>query len=382
MESSGSDPKSIMEATVDVANREGPAQEPGRIEQLAPGIEKLPPMSRAFMDDLLRLNVISGSIADGFLKANAPALGTCETAAALGEFLVQKGFLTQYQLDRIMAGTTYGLVLGQYRVLERLGAGGMGIVFLGEHVMMKRKVAIKVLPVDDDCPPDVVKRFYIEMRVLAQMHHPNIVMAFDSGRVDPVPGFPRLLYLVMELVDGCDLEQCVMRSGRVPISTACNWIRQAALGLQEAHNRHLVHRDIKPSNLLLTKDGKVKLVDFGLVRQFSSTITDPKAALGSLDFMPPEQSADPSSVGTLADIYSLGATLFWLLTAEPVYPRVRSLLAAMKQIQENPPRRLRSLLPEAPVKLEAVLLRLLDRDPTRRPPTALNVTKSLEPFAN
>jgi serine/threonine protein kinase len=377
MDFSGFDKKPIMAATVDI--REG--QRPKR-EVPSSGIEQLPPEGRAFMDGLLRLNLLSGSIAEGFLQANTPILQACDTAVALGQYLVEQGFLTQYQQNRILAGTTYGLVLGQYRVLDRLGAGGMGIVFLGEHTLMKRKVAIKVLPVDDDCPPDVVKRFYIEMRVLAQLYHPNIVMAYDSGRAEAVPGFPRLLYLVMELVDGCDLERHVLQNGPAPVGTACNWIRQAANGLQEAHNHDLVHRDIKPSNLLLTKDGKVKLVDFGLVRQFSSTMTDPRAALGTLDFMPPEQSSDPSSVGTLADIYSLGATLFWLLTAQPVYPPVKSLMAAMKQIQDDPPRSLRSLRPDAPVELEVVLRRLLDRDPTRRPPMALNVVKSLAPFAD
>jgi serine/threonine protein kinase len=376
MEFLRSDREQLMNATVDISDGKNSKQ-----AIHSSGIEQLPSVGRAFMDNLLRSNLLSASMADRFLESNARRLPECDSAAALGEFLIEAGLLTQYQFDRIMAGTAYGLVLGQYRVLERLGAGGMGIVFLAQHMLMKRKVAIKVLPVDDNCPPDVVKRFYVEMQVLAQLHHPNIVMAFDSGRVDSAPGFPRLLYLVMELVDGCDLERYVDRHGPVPIGTACNWIRQAALGLQEAHNHNLVHRDIKPSNLLLTKDGKVKLVDFGLVRQFSSTMTDPKAALGTLDFMPPEQSVDPSSVGTLADIYSLGATLFWLLTAQPVYPRVKSLMAAMKQIQENPPQRLRSLRPDAPPELEAVLLRLLDRDPTRRPPMALNVMKYLEPFA-
>ena len=132
----------------------------------------------------------------------------------------------------------------------------------------------------------------------------------------------------------------------------------------------------------MTKDGKIKLVDFGLVHQFSSKMTDPNTTLGTVDFMPPEQSVDPSSVGVRADIYSLGATLFWLLTGEPVFPRTSSLTAAVKQIQENPPQRLRSLRPEAPPELETVLLLLLDRDPARRPPMALNVANFLRPFAD
>jgi eukaryotic-like serine/threonine-protein kinase len=345
-------------------------------------LNHLPPDGRAFVDNLLLLKAVSESTIDGFLQANAPRLPEFDSAASLGAFLVEQGLLTQYQLDRIVAGKTYGLMLGQYRVLERLGAGGMGIVFLGEHTMMKRRAAVKVLPVDDDCAPALVKRFYAEMKVLAQLHHPNIVAAYDAGRVDAPPGFPNLLYLVMELIDGCDLERHVEQHGRVPIAKACEWVRQAAHGLQEAHNHNLVHRDIKPSNLLLTKDGTVKLVDFGLVRQFSSTMTDPKTTLGTLDFMPPEQCVDPTSVGALADIYSLGATLFWLLTAEGVYPRSSSLLEALTQIQQCPPRSLRALRPNVPVELEAIVNRMLERDPARRPPMALNVMKSLEPFTS
>src|SRR5256884_8159428 len=118
----------------------------------------------------------------------------------------------------------------------------------------------------------------------------------------------------MELVPGGDLERYVAEQGPRPVGQACEWVRQAASGLQEAHDRHLVHRDVKPSNLLLDEQGRVKLVDFGLVRQFSSRLTDPRVLLGSVEFMAPEQSHDPSGVGPAADVYGLGATLFWLPT--------------------------------------------------------------------
>jgi serine/threonine protein kinase len=332
------------------------------------------------LDQLVRQNLLTSSFADRFLADTDIPLSSFKSAEALGSALVDSGGLTTYQMDRIMTGSTHGLVLGQYRVLDRLGAGGMGVVFLGEHMMMQRRVAIKVMPVEDDCAPTLIQRFYNEMRVLAQLHHPNIVMAYDSGRVKPPPGFPLLLYLVMELVDGCDLEQYVMLQGPVAIPHACRWISQAARGLQEAHHRGLVHRDVKPSNLLLTREEQVKIVDFGLVRQFSCRMTDPKSTLGTLDYMPPEQASDPSTVGTHADIYALGATLFWLLTGSAPYPRAGSVAAALRQLQNAPPQRLRALRPDAPVELEAILVRMLDRDPMRRPPMALGVAKFLEPF--
>src|SRR5581483_9315726 len=121
----------------------------------------------------------------------------------------------------------HGLVLGNYRVLERLGSGGMGVVFLGEHMLLKRQVAIKVLPVDNEMPAVLLERFYAEMRVLADLHHPNIVMAFDAGKIPAThPGTAVLHYLVMELVNGGDLEQYVIDHGPLPITQACDWVRQ------------------------------------------------------------------------------------------------------------------------------------------------------------
>jgi response regulator RpfG family c-di-GMP phosphodiesterase/tRNA A-37 threonylcarbamoyl transferase component Bud32 len=282
----------------------------------------------------------------------------------------------------VLVGTTHGLVLGSYRVLERLGAGGMSYVFQAEHCLMKRRVAVKVLPMDEDLPSSVRDRFYAEMRVLAELHHPNIVLALDAGEL-PSPGdrLPALIYLVMELVSGGDLEHYVLEHGPRPLAQACEWTRQAACGLQQAHDAHLVHRDVKPSNLLLSNHGQVKVVDFGLVRQFASNLTDPRALLGSVEFMPPEQSFDPSAVGGEADVYGLGATLFWLLTGEPPYPVTRSVGAALRMIQQDPPRRVKQLRPDVPPELDEWVARMLARDPRERPPMPLAVMNALSPFA-
>jgi eukaryotic-like serine/threonine-protein kinase len=336
---------------------------------------------RAFVDHLIRLGLLRAGDRECLPGSQGALFNDADTAEAVGMNLVQAGRLTQYQLDRVLAGSTHGLVLGYYRVLDRIGAGGMGVVFLAEHMMLQRRVALKVLPVDDDCPPILLERFYTEMRVLAALHHPNIIMAFDSGKLErTVPGQPGLLYLAMELIDGCDLEQYVMDHGPAPIAKACRWISDAAGGLQEAHNHTLVHRDVKPSNILLTKSEQVKLVDFGLVRQFGLSLTDPKSLLGTVEFMPPEQSCDPTSVGSQADIYALGATLFWLLTGEPPYPRARSLKEGLELLQTGRPRDLCQLRPDAPAELEALIDRLLDRDPMRRPALPLMVQRYLAPF--
>ena len=215
----------------------------------------------------------------------------------------------------------------------------MGVVYLAEHSLLKRRVAIKVLPVDENLPPALQERFYAEMCVLADLRHPNVVMAFDAGRLpSPTAGFPALHYLVMELVAGGDLEQYVIDHGVLPIAQACNWVRQAACGLQEAHDHHLIHRDVKPSNLLLAQaqgsqpDGVIKLVDFGLARRFASHLTDPSCLLGSIEFMSPEQSFDPSAVDGRTDIYGLGASLFWMLAGQAPYPEEKSLARSLASL--------------------------------------------------
>ena len=350
-----------------------------------PGSEKnvLPPGGRAFLDLLLRYQILTPGTVHDFLEQAPSPLHTYSDGEVLGADLVRLNHLTGYQLSRVLSGKTHGLVLGNHRILDRLGSGSMGEVYMAEHLFMKRKVAIKVLPVDEDCPGRVLERFYSEMQVLATLHHPHIVMAFDAGRVSPPhPGMPDMLYLAMELVPGGDLDQYVVDHGPVAVGQACEWMRQAAYGLQEAHDHQLIHRDIKPSNLLLTSQNQVKLVDFGLARQFSSRLTDPNALLGTVEFMSPEQSRDPSFVGSHADIYGRGATLFFLLTGEPPYPEVRSLSEALRMLQETRPRKLRQLRPDAPPEFDLLVERMLDPDPPRRPALPLTVMNALLPFAN
>jgi serine/threonine protein kinase len=343
---------------------------------------KLSACGNAFLDNLVRARLLTGSLVKDFVHQNAPVLGSFSKAEPLGQALVNAGLLTSYQLGRVMAGATHGLVLGNYRILNRLGAGGMGVVFRAQHIFLQREAALKVLPMDDDCTAELLERFYTEMQVLAQLHHPNIVMAYDAGCcAPPAPGFPTLVYLAMELIDGCDLEEHVQKNGSPSVADACTWISQAARGLQEAHDHKLIHRDIKPSNLLLPKRGQVKLSDFGLVRQYCSRLTDPNALMGTLCFMPPEQSIDPSSVGSYADIYGLGASLFWLLTKQGPYPCGRTVNESLKILQQGRPRRLRELRADVPQDLEEFVAGLVDPDPTQRPAVPLTVVRGLARFA-
>src|SRR5260370_13773275 len=326
----------------------------------SPNDWELAPAVREFLSRLVEHQILNSDSVVQFLEQMGEAIDQHTEAESLGNALVEAGLLTRYQFDRILAGTMHGLILGNHRVLDRLGAGAMGVVFLAEHMLLKRQVAVQVLPMDDACPTALWERFCSEMRVLATLHHPNVVMAFDAGQV-PVAGakMPTLLYLAMELVPGGDLEQYVQDHGPVEVAQACEWIRQAASGLQEAHDHHLIHRDIKPSNLLLSAQKQVKVTDFGLVRQFSSRLTSHHNLLGTLDYMAPEQSCDPSLVDGRPHIYGLGATLFALLTGALPYPPARSLREALRFMQSGTPRHVKSLRPDAPAELDALIHRML-----------------------
>ncbi len=264
-----------------------------------------PAAAMHFLEKLVKSGVLFAENVEGFLRFHGERAPELDTSEKVGRALVTSGLLTGFQFQRALAGQLHGLVLGNYRLLDKLGGGSVGQVFLAEHMHLKRRVAMKVLPTDEQFPASVLHRFYSEMRVLAQMNHPHIVTAYDAGTLPPPDRQGETLhYLAMELLDG-DLEEYVFEHGTLPIPQACEWIRQAAVGLQAAHDHHLIHRDLKPSNILRTDSNQIKLVDFGLAREFSSNRTERRCLLGSVEFMPPEQSLDPSAVREPADIYGL-----------------------------------------------------------------------------
>ncbi len=355
---------------------------PSSSRRVSPWLTHLPRIGSQFLEQLVGLGLVPSEAVHSFLEERLGRLPEYTGEVEVGRALIDAGLLTSFQLDRVLAGHTHGLTLGNYRLLDQIGSGGMGLVFLGEHRLMKRRVAIKVLPVDDDCDHNLRQRFYGEMKLLAELNHPNIVQAFDAGEVAASgPHLPALTYLVMELIAGGDLEHYVEKNGPIPIARACDWGRQAAQGLQAAHDLHVVHRDVKPSNLLLTTRGNIKLVDFGLAHQFCSQLTDPRALLGSVEFMAPEQSHDPTSVGPEADVYGLAATLFWLLTGETPYPYSPNIGSALRSLQTNSPRRLSDLRPDVPPDLDDLVDRMLNRDPSTRP-TPLAISTVLAALAD
>jgi serine/threonine protein kinase len=344
-------------------------------------IANLPSAARALLQELIDLPLVDLAAVKDFLAKSADKLAGFTTRERAAAALVHAGLLTEFQRERVVTGNTAGLVFGGYRVIDRLGGGSTSVVFLGEHVQLQRRVAIKVLAVDDRVPEELLKRFRSEMQALAAIDHPHVVTAFDAGIAAGGATNSTMHYLVLELVTGGDLEHFLYDHGPQPVARACEWARQAAAGLQAAHNRHLIHRDLKPSNLLLTTDRLVKIVDFGLARRLSSSLTRTKSLIGSVDFMAPEQSLDPTSVGPAADVYGLGASLFWILTGQLPFPRQSNLAEMVTALSTSRPRRLHHFRPDVPRELDILIDRMLARDPAERP-SALEVMNELTDFAN
>jgi tRNA A-37 threonylcarbamoyl transferase component Bud32 len=264
----------------------------------------------------------------------------------------------------------------RYRIVRLLGRGGMGIVYEAEHLVMGRPVAIKVIHRAYTASSTAVERFRREVRAAARLQHPNIVTAHDADQAGDVH------FLVMERVDGVGLGELLQMRGPLPVAEACDYVRQAALGLQHAHERGMVHRDVKPDNLMRADDGTVKLLDFGLaaltVDPVADGLTDVDILIGTPDYMAPEQAEDPRDADTRADVYGLGCTLFHLLTGHVPYPADTPLKKILAHREKPLP--IGDLGADVPPGLTAVLVRMLAKKPDDRFQTPGEVARALEPF--
>jgi response regulator RpfG family c-di-GMP phosphodiesterase/serine/threonine protein kinase len=336
---------------------------------------------RSFLDELLNSSIVLPEDFQGLPLTHQEGLVECKDKDAVLTMLVERKLMTEYQAARVRAGTIYGLVLGNYRVLDRLGAGAMAVVFKGEHIEMRRTVAIKVMPQPLDLHPKLVSRFTAEMRTIAQLQHPNIVAAFDAGKtVAPDPDSPVLRYIVMEYVAGENLEGFVNTHGPIDPATACDFIHQIASALVEANKLKMVHRDIKPSNILITPEGQAKLLDFGLVHHCGTNMTDVGTIVGTVDFMAPEQAQNANAVDIRTDLYGLGGTLFWCLTAQTPFPSTGTVIENLARRLTQPPPSVRSLKPAVHPDLDAVVTRLLAVNPAERYATPQELMRALLPF--
>src|SRR5262245_34623929 len=319
-----------------------------------------------FIDLVAKSNVLERRTLDGYIQKIGSEPNPPTKPRLLAQTMVRDGILTNLQAGLILRGKYKNFIIsGKYKLLEHLGTGGMGSVYLCEHVLMRRRVALKVLPNDKVNDPVVLERFYREARAVAALDHRNIVRAHD------IDNDGDLHFLVLEYVDGSSLQYIVEKFGPLTVARATNAIRQTADGLEHAHEAGLVHRDIKPGNLLLDRTGMIKILDLGLARFFDDDggqITrqqNTQNVLGTADYLAPEQALDSSNVDIRGDIYSLGVTFYYLLTGRSPY-RDGSVSQKLVWHQISAPTPVLEHRPDVPRKLAATIEVMMSKDPAQR----------------
>lgn len=299
-------------------------------------------------------------------------------AKLLAKRLLDEKLITSWQNAHLMKGHSKGFFLGKYKLLRLLGSGGMSSVYLSEHTMMRRQVAIKLLT-GTQVDENTTERFRRESRTIGALDHDNIVRAhdFDSDG--------KFHYLVMEYIDGPTLDTLVEKDGPLPITSAADYMRQASDGLAYAHEHGLVHRDMKPANLVRDAQGVIKILDMGVARitnkdEVSLTLAGDQGVLGTVDYLSPEQALDSHNVDARADIYSLGCSLYYLLTGSPPYPK-GSQAQRLLCHQVSPPPDARELREDCPTELAELVQKLMAKKPDDRVQTAEEISRLLRPFA-
>ena len=262
----------------------------------------------------------SGIVPEEKLKVVISKKASFADGEALARDMIKSRLLTKYQAEQILGGRGKSLTMGKYQILEKIGAGGMGQVYKAFHSNTERVVAIKVILGKGKIEPEVVKRFEREVKAAAKLVHSNIITVFDADQADG------RIFMVMEYIKGDDLGELLRKKGQLSFSEVVDYILQAAKGLKYAHDQGVIHRDIKPGNILVDSRGNVKIVDMGLAKLESkgdegsiSMLTASASVMGTVDFMSPEQGFSSKNVDARTDIYSLGATLFFLLTRKVMF---------------------------------------------------------------
>jgi serine/threonine-protein kinase len=319
--------------------------------------------------------------------------GRCADVRSVAKSLIQRGLFTVYQMNQLLAGHGKELILGPYIILDRLGKGGQSDVYKARHSEHEWVVALKVIRAAALSTSAATQQFLQEMTAMAELDHPNIVQFLDVDKADDT------YYCAMEFVEGTDLAKVVQLQGPVASAVAADYTRQVALGLQHAHEHSIVHRDIKPMNLYLTAkpnssgspavgDGAalVKILDWGLAGFRLSAAKKPQSAdgtshklIGTADYMSPEQAVDAGAVDIRADIYSLGCSLYFLLTGQTPFSG-NTVLQKVMQHQVETARPVEEMQPELPAGLAAVVKRMMAKKPEERYQTPVAVALALAPF--
>ena len=289
---------------------------------------------------------------------------------------ISTGRLTLWQAQQILGGRSSGFKIDKYLLLDLLGRGGMGRVYLARDLRLNRLVALKILSQERMNNPRAIARFQREAKVGAQLQHENLVRVYDEGESNGVR------YLVMEYIEGKNVGQLIGELGAIPWPTAARLGRQIALGLEHARLKELIHRDVNPCNILVTQDGTAKLTDLGLAIDLNDqdNVTREGATVGTFDYVSPEQARHSRSVDTRADIYSLGCTLYHMIAGRVPFP-VTSLPEKLYAHQLHDPDPLAEVAPGVPEGLAEVVRKMMRKQPDDRLQTPLEVAHALEPYA-
>jgi serine/threonine protein kinase len=330
---------------------------------------------REFARTLIEIGLIE-AVELGKIAVQSP-----KEVLGLTRALVKAGKLTPYQAAAVYQKKSRGLLIGDYLILDKVGQGGMGKVFKARHRKLGRLGAIKILPPSFARDRDAVRRFRREFEAAGQLKHINLVAAFEANEDRGVH------FLVMEYVEGMNLDRVVSEQGPLAIPRGVDYLIQAARGLEASHGMGIIHRDIKPANLMLDRGGTVRVLDLGLARivdannPFAKTatgrLTQSGMYMGTIDYMAPEQAEDPHSVDHRADIYSLGCTLYFLLAGGVPFPG-KTILKRLLAHQEHAAPSLRAIRPEVSPALEAAYLKMMAKRPEERPASMSDVIAILQ----
>ena len=331
-----------------------------------------------FLDAVERSGLVEKARLDealSVLERDAGAAGLSDSLIVSSR-LTEAGLLTGWQSQQLLEGRCRGFFVGKYKLLAHLGSGGMSSVFLAEHLLMRRRVAIKILPTNRVSDSSYLARFHREARAVAALDHANIVRAFDVDHEGDVH------FLVMEYVEGRDLRTLVESDGPLDFRMAADFIRQAAAGLSHAHEAGLIHRDMKPANLLIDARGVVKVLDLGLARfadEADASLTQQfdEKVLGTVDYMSPEQALDSHQTDGRSDIYSLGCTLYFAVTGHPPFPE-GTLAQRVMRHQTSEPESLSVKRPDISPALVAICRRMMAKSPAARYQSAAEVASALD----
>ena len=306
----------------------------------------------------------------------------------LAKKFVKAGILTRLQVSRLLEGHYRGFFLDNYRIEEILGSGGMGWVYIARDMETGDDVALKMLCEKNEKDVGLLTRFRLEAEAGMMLDHQAVVKTRKIGKTSGLYG--DVHYAVMDFFKGVGIDEFVGLIGQVKPSLACHIIRYAAAGLHHGHNKGLIHRDVKPANILVDTYSNARIIDFGLSLatqgdqgdEFSLAMIFGHDCLGTADYIAPEQSKDSYNVDARADVYSLGATFYYMLTGQVMFPERRTRHQKILAQQNEEPPRVRELVPDIPAGIERVLNQMIAKDPEARYRTAKGVCIALQKFAN